>query len=624
MRATRLEECKALERSVLHSAFGHLVCSAREQKQLRSIAPQARIEVIENGVDAASFTPANEPGSSLVFVGTMDYFPNIEAAVSFARTVWPVLCRRFPRLTLAIVGANPVPEIRALSELEGVTVTGTVPDVRPYYRDAFAAIVPLRSGGGTRLKVLEAMAAGVPVISSTLGAEGLAVSPDRDILMADPGHPEEWVRFVETLFDSPDLRSRIIAAGRDLAVRRYDWEVVGRRLFRSLRIMGIEKPVTPLRLLAVIEATSITGPDRNLLEFARLAQNEHIEKVIATFSRGGSNLFIDTVLEKSIPLEVIEERKPNDPAAQRALLETIRRVSPDVLQTHAVKSHFLIRRIGADREFPWVAFHHGYTWPDLKARLYNQLDRWSLRSARRVLTVSQPFRAELVARGVSPERIEIIHNAIAPGWGAAEREPVRQAETRRAFGIPPDRKVVLIVGRLSREKDHLTLLEATKRTQSAVPAHLVIVGEGPERPRIEERIRQLGLQNEVTLTGQQNSAAPFYGIADLAVLSSLSEGSPNALLEALVCGVPAVATRVGGIPEIVRDGETALLVPPSDVDAMATAQLPLLGDEALWSYCTDRGKTLIAERHSPEARVRRLSEIYRSMALLKLETEVPP
>jgi glycosyltransferase involved in cell wall biosynthesis len=221
---------QALERSILNSAYGHLVCSAREQKQLRSIAPDARIEVIENGVDAASFTPAKEPGSSVVFVGTMDYFPNIEAAVSFARTVWPVLHRRFPHLTLAIVGANPVPEVRALSELEGVTVTGTVPDVRPYYRDAFAAVVPLRSGGGTRLKILEAMAAGVPVISSTLGAEGLAVSPDRDILIADPDHPEAWVRSVETLSDSPELRSRVIAAGRHLAVRRYDWEVVGQRL----------------------------------------------------------------------------------------------------------------------------------------------------------------------------------------------------------------------------------------------------------------------------------------------------------------------------------------------------------------------------------------------------------
>jgi glycosyltransferase involved in cell wall biosynthesis len=378
--------------------------------------------------------------------------------------------------------------------------------------------------------------------------------------------------------------------------------------------MERQNPMTPLRLLAVIEATSITGPAKNLLEFARLAQNELVETTIATFTRGGPNLFTETVRRMNIPLEIIEERKANDPAALRKLDETIRRISPAVLQTHAVKSHFLVRRTGAYREFPWVAFHHGYTWPDLKARLYNQLDRWSLRAARRALTVSGPFRAELIARGVPPGRIEIVHNAIAPNWGAAERQPDCQAETRRAWGIPADRKIILIVGRLSREKDHLTLLAATKRTQAVLPVHLVIVGAGPERPRIEERIRELGLQNQVTLTGQQKSAAPFYGIADIAVLSSLSEGSPNALLEALASGVPVVATRVGGIPEIVNDGETALLVPPSYVNVMTSAMCAILRDAALSSALAARGRSLIAERHSPELRARKLCEIYRSMA----------
>ena len=94
------------------------------------------------------------------------------------------------------------------------------------------------------------------------------------------------------------------------------------------------------------------------------------------------------------------------------------------------------------------------------------------------------------------------------------------------------------------------------------------MGEGPERPRIEERIRSLNLTDSVTLTGQQESAEPYYGIAQVAVLSSLSEGSPNALLEAMAAGVPVVATRVGGIPEIVSDGESALLIEPGDTSAM--------------------------------------------------------
>src|SRR5205823_11585403 len=115
-----------------------------------------------------------------------------------------------------------------------------------------------------------------------------------------------------------------------------------------------------------------------------------------------------------------------------------------------------------------------------------------------------------------------------------------------------------IVGRLSREKDHIALLEAVDllraRLGPAVAPHLVIVGEGPERSRIEDKIRRLNLGSTVTLTGQRDSAEPYYGIADVAVLSSRSEGSPNALLEAMAAGVPAVATRVGGVPEIVTHG----------------------------------------------------------------------
>ena len=331
--------------------------------------------------------------------------------------------------------------------------------------------------------------------------------------------------------------------------------------------------MTPLRLFAIIEAGSITGPAKNLLDFACRATTYGVCTTIATFTRGGSdNQFTRAVIEAAsqcsgVALETIPERGPFDPETLRSLRRLAERVHPDVIQTHAVKSHFLARAAGLPRIAPWVAFHHGYTWPSLKARAYNQLDRWSLRSARKVLTVSVPFRNQLVGQGVRPERIEIIHNAIAAGWGAEACNAEQAARLRESMGIAGNRKVVLIVGRLSREKDHLTLLEAVSRLRSTVAPHLVIVGEGPERSRIEERVRRLKLDECVTFTGQQGSAEPWYGIADVAVLSSLSEGSPNALLEAMATNVPIVATSVGGVPEIVTHEESALLIPPGILQA---------------------------------------------------------
>jgi glycosyltransferase involved in cell wall biosynthesis len=169
---------------------------------------------------------------------------------------------------------------------------------------------------------------------------------------------------------------------------------------------------------------------------------------------------------------------------------------------------------------------------------------------------------------------------------------------------------VLIVGRLSREKDHRTLLDAVHRLRPPLNPHLLIVGDGPERGPLEERIHAGGMTSSVTLTGQTPSAEAFYGIADVAVLSSLSEGSPNALLEAMAARLPVVATKVGGIPEIVTDGESALLVAPRDPCAMSKAIAALLSDAALARRLSDRAYEVISTRYTPEVRTRRLIEIY--------------
>ena len=363
-----------------------------------------------------------------------------------------------------------------------------------------------------------------------------------------------------------------------------------------------------MRLLAVIEATHITGPAKNLLEFARLARPLGVTVTIAPITRGpASNEFIEAARGGDIPVEVIPERHVFDRRVITVLRELAVGTTPDIIQTHAVKSHFLARLGGLPLIAPWVAFHHGYTRSAARVGFYNQLDRWSLQAARKVITVSAPFRDELVQRGVSSENIEIVHNAIGEDWGRAHRSD--PPGLKRSLGIAQDSPVILSVGRLSREKDHLTLLRAASRLN----AYLVIVGEGPERMSIQRAIVQLGLQDRVMLTGQK-SAAPFYGIAQVVVLSSRSEGSPNVLLEAMASGVPVVATRVGGIPEHVEEGKSALLVGPGDAAAMSAAINSLIGpDRELARQLADRSRELVRERYSPEARVKRLVGIYKSV-----------
>ena len=224
----------ALEKRILRRAFGHVVCSERESQALCHTVPEARIVVVENGVDTASFEPvSNSPAERdrLVFVGSMAYHANIDAAVWFVRSIWPAVRERFPRWRLTLVGWNPAPAVLALRKEKNVEVTGTVDDVRPYYREALAAIVPLRTGGGTRLKILEAMAAGVPVVSTTLGAEGLAVSPGRQVLIAD--RDQDWLEHLTSLVAKPEFWRSLAAAGQELARARYDWEILGASLYNT-------------------------------------------------------------------------------------------------------------------------------------------------------------------------------------------------------------------------------------------------------------------------------------------------------------------------------------------------------------------------------------------------------
>ena len=224
---------REFEKRALREFDAHIVVSERDAERLRELNPDARIFVIENGVDTAFYSDAGvgdeSPARRIVFVGSMDYHANIEGAVNFAREVWPRLRERRPELVFTIVGKDPTPEVRDLAQIPGIEVTGTVDDVRPFYREAIAAVVPLNVGGGSRLKILEAMAAGVPVVSTTLGAEGLEVQHDENILIADTN--EQLLEAIISLVTIKARHNHLVVAGRALVSRRYNWSSLGASLF---------------------------------------------------------------------------------------------------------------------------------------------------------------------------------------------------------------------------------------------------------------------------------------------------------------------------------------------------------------------------------------------------------
>lgn len=334
---------------------------------------------------------------------------------------------------------------------------------------------------------------------------------------------------------------------------------------------------TPIRVLSIMEAAFVTGPAKNLLEFAVRSRPE-VDLTAATYQRGEiaeaeKNPFVISARQRHVPMEIISERGRFDPSVIASITALLDRLQPDIVQTHNVKTHFLLRYSGLYRRYRWLAFHHGYVTTDLKMRLYNQLDRWSLPRALGLVTVCGPFRDQLVGRGIESGRIIVRHNAVQP----FERPP---EAVLASADVPRDMPLLVQIGRLSHEKGHLDLLAALASLR-ALRWHLVIVGEGPERNAIERAVASLGLQDRVTLAGHQNDVRPYLAMARIFVMPSHSEGSPNAMLEAMSAGVPVVASAVGGIPELVLDGYSALLGPARDPGHLASRLERLLGDPAL-------------------------------------------
>ena len=232
------------EQQALDEFDAHIVVSEHDAERLRRVNSDARMLVIENGVDVdyyKNFDSTTEK-NRIVFVGSMDYHANIEGAISFARNVWPSVHEKNRQLIYTIVGRDPAASVRELATIAGVEVTGSVEDVRPYYREAILAVVPLNVGGGSRLKILEAMAAGVPVVSTVLGAEGLQVNHRENILISDSN--EELARAIIDLINEPDLRAQIIFGGRQLVAARYDWSRFGSTLFDYYRQLLAERATT--------------------------------------------------------------------------------------------------------------------------------------------------------------------------------------------------------------------------------------------------------------------------------------------------------------------------------------------------------------------------------------------
>jgi glycosyltransferase involved in cell wall biosynthesis len=303
------------------------------------------------------------------------------------------------------------------------------------------------------------------------------------------------------------------------------------------------------------------------------------------------------------------------------LAQLIRRERPTILHTHTAKAG-AVGRIAAllagDARPPIVVHtYHGHVlrgyFGPVRTLGFRLLERWLARITTALIAVSPEVRDDLVRLGVAPrEKFTVVRLGIELEQRIADRDG--RDETRRVLGIGPERFTVGWIGRMTGVKRTSDVLLAFKRLRErGVDACLCMVGDGPEREQVERRAHELGIMRDTLFLGYQEDVAPFYAAFDAMILPSGNEGTPVSAIEALAAARPVVATRVGGVPDVVRDGVDGFLVEPGDTEAAAERLASLATDPGLRTQLGASGRAYARERYSVERLVDDVDRLYRSL-----------
>jgi glycosyltransferase involved in cell wall biosynthesis len=318
----------------------------------------------------------------------------------------------------------------------------------------------------------------------------------------------------------------------------------------------------------------------------------------------------DPLLEESgVPLLVLDRRSPFSVRSWRPLVELLRSERVDVVHAHKFGSNLWASLIGRLTRVPVVVAHE-HTWSFEGNPKRMLLDRYVIgRLATVVLAVSEQDRRRMISiERLRPEKVVHVPNGVLGLPTSAENR------VREELGIPSSAPVVVSVSVLRRQKSLDVLINAAARVHGAFPeARFLILGDGPERESLLRLVRELRLEEVVILTGHRSDVGDVLAASDVVASSSAYEGSPLALMESLGAGKPVVATRVGGVPEIVRDGVEGFLVPPGEPAALAEKLVALLRDPELRARMGAAGRDRQRTEFDVQVMVRRLENLYESL-----------
>jgi glycosyltransferase involved in cell wall biosynthesis len=370
----------------------------------------------------------------------------------------------------------------------------------------------------------------------------------------------------------------------------------------------------PIRVALFATSVAFGGIERVVLNLLRhMPPGVEIVPIVFTRTDCEDQTFFERLREMGLPHETlyVNSHTPAlivNPVVNLAqAIRIVKNGRFDLIHSHGYRADAFVLVVAKYLGLPFVSTVHGFTPTDPRLRLWCELDARLLRFFPRVMAVSAPMKDQLVAYGLDAARVDVVINAVEE---AAQSGSSRK-EMRLRLGISESEFVFGFVGRLSDEKgvDHL-LQAAESLVAQERSARFVIVGDGPRKDDLLEATRSRGLEGKVDFVGFQSNTAPWYETFDAFVLPSLSEGTPMALLEAMAHGLPSVATAVGGVPQVVSDGENGLLVPSADRTKLCDAMRSLMTNAQLRAKLSEGAVELVRGSYGVDAWIEHVQDVY--------------
>lgn len=590
------------------------VSNATREKVIRQegLSPE-KVEVIYNGIDIERFKVdyncsiiKNSLGLPLdsKVIGCVSNLRPVKGHKYLIQAARSVI-QKFPEAHFLFVGDGELKneltaEAKKLNIENNIHFLGQRNDIPELLSVMDVCVLPSLSEGLSNT-LLEYMAAGKPIIATKVGGNSELLKAPLQGILVEPANAIQLTQAILKLLENPKEAENLAVEARKFVQQSFRLEMMIRNYENLFQTLSWQRK----RILHLISSNGLFGAEKVMIDISSNLNFNGIKVWIIAIRNtyNPHTEVVDAAKNKNILAESIESERPFDLKSVRRLYEFIKQNNIDILHTHNYKSNFIGLLAAKRAKIPIVATLHGYIRKGTKLRLYEAIDRFILRYFDKIVLVDDSLRKWFKNDSA---RYSIINNGVRVSELASERvSELRKIEI-----------TIGVVGRLSEEKGHKYLLEAFSKILKYYPnAKLLIVGDGELKARLEELSASLCIKEKTEFAGFQEDVSKYYKLMDIYVSPSLLEHFPLSILEAMSFGKAIIATDVGGVGDLIKDGVTGILIKPASSQEIYDSLLRLIKDASLRQALGINARQFVKENYSLEKMVSSYKKVYEEVSV---------